>query len=150
MGSSNPGVQTIIHMIPSQHIGSIIGRGGDSIKSLQSRTGARVQVDKNMDGAVERALTITGSPQQIDQVKQEVAQIIAAKEQGGGYGGGGGGYGGGGQGGYGGGAPRGGQGGYQQGGGYGGGQSRGVCVWDGSHPHIVSGVEGSVHFTSIF
>jgi far upstream element-binding protein len=58
--SSIPGVQTIVHMVPSGHIGTIIGRGGDAIKSLQSRTGARVQVDKNVDQATDRALTITG------------------------------------------------------------------------------------------
>lgn len=102
--------------------GRIIGRGGETIRDLQARTGARVQIDRNNS-----TVSITAQdPRAVDEAVRLIQELISSAGSGrgppgGGYGGGGGGGGyGGGGGGYGG-APQQGGGGYSPAGGAGGG-----------------------------
>jgi hypothetical protein len=55
--------------------GIVIGKGGENIRALQLKTGARIQMakDQNMP---ERDVTITGSPQQIEAAKYEINALI--------------------------------------------------------------------------
>lgn len=122
-------------MIPGSKVGLVIGKGGETIKQLQERTGAKMVVVQDGPGQeMEKPLRISGDPQKVEHAKQLVYELIQDKGEpqqnnrsggGGGSGGsgGGGGYnnnrhqdrdqdrgghGGGGGGGYGGGAPHGG------------------------------------------
>ncbi|XP_057431763.1 uncharacterized protein LOC130724532 [Lotus japonicus] len=66
--------------IPNNKVGLIIGKGGETIKSMQAESGARIQVIPLHlppgDPSTERTLKIDGSPEQIESAKQLVNQII--------------------------------------------------------------------------
>jgi len=75
--------------------GRIIGRGGETIREIQARTGARVQLDRQAG-----TVSISGSDQRsVDEAARQVNELVASGRegrmggapQGGGYGGGGGG-----------------------------------------------------------
>lgn len=68
--------------IPTNLAGYVIGRGGENIHSIQTRTGCRLQIQREsemMPGAQERSVTITGTPEGVAAAKQEVLGLIAAK-----------------------------------------------------------------------
>lgn len=86
-------------MIPGSKVGLIIGKGGETIKQLQERTGAKMVVVQDGPGQeMEKPLRISGDPQKVEHAKQLVFELIQDKgdqQQGnnrGGSGGGGGGY----------------------------------------------------------
>jgi far upstream element-binding protein len=94
-------------LVPGSVIGLVIGRGGETIKSIQERTGAMVQVIKEIrpDAQGMRDVKLIGQPGPIAAARVAIEEIIASsKEFGGsgvqrgppqgGYGGGGGGGGG--------------------------------------------------------
>lgn len=90
-------------MIPGSKVGLIIGKGGETIKQLQERTGAKMVVVQDGPGQeMEKPLRISGDPQKVEHAKQLVFELIQDKGEGqqpnnrGGGGGGGGGSGGGG------------------------------------------------------
>lgn len=70
--------------VPNNKVGLIIGRGGETIRSLQSRTGARIQLvplpgppDFNPGAITERMITLIGTKQQIDAASELVKEIIS-------------------------------------------------------------------------
>lgn len=90
-------------MIPGAKVGLVIGKGGDTIKQLQEKTGARmIIIQDGPNQEVIKPLRISGVPQKVEHAKQMVLDLIAQKDalaqqqQGGRSGGGGGGGGGGG------------------------------------------------------
>ncbi|CAI5465232.1 unnamed protein product, partial [Closterium sp. Yama58-4] len=123
-GGSYPGAQgggePVTIKIPNNKVGLMIGRGGETIKSLQARSGARIQVQSDREvepGCTERNVMLMGSKAQTDMAQDLIKEVLDDPRRsgpGGGGGGGGGGYGGQ-QGGY-----RSGPGGWQGGGGGGG------------------------------
>ncbi|KFK32031.1 hypothetical protein AALP_AA6G191200 [Arabis alpina] len=55
--------------VPNDKVGLIIGRGGDTIKNMQTRSGARIQLipqHAEGDGLKERTVRISGDKRQID------------------------------------------------------------------------------------
>ncbi|KAJ8672683.1 hypothetical protein QAD02_003943 [Eretmocerus hayati] len=75
----HPGYSEI--MIPGPKVGLIIGKGGETIKQLQDRSGAKmviVQDGPNQEN--EKPLRITGDPQKVEHAKQLVYELIAEKE----------------------------------------------------------------------
>jgi len=140
MTSGGPGgTPMMVIQVPDERCGAIIGRGGATIKLLQDRTGARIQVPKEGQGGL-RNVSISGPTEQSVTAAHNEIQMLLAQEAGraalpgstGGlpptalYGGGmGGGYG----------APSGGYG--APGGGYGGGYGGG-----GGAPQMLSGTGG--------
>ncbi|KAJ1730300.1 hypothetical protein LPJ72_004546 [Coemansia sp. Benny D160-2] len=63
--------------VPSSKVGLIIGRRGESIKSIQMLSGARVQVQPdNGRGAPERPIHLIGSPDQIEAARVRIMEII--------------------------------------------------------------------------
>ena len=67
-------------MIPGAKVGLIIGKGGETIKNLQERSGTRMVVVQN--GAQqqnEKPLHIFGDPHNVEQAKQLVYDLIAEK-----------------------------------------------------------------------
>lgn len=83
-------------MVPGPKVGLIIGKGGETIKQLQEKSGAKmVVIQEGPNPEQEKPLRITGDPQKVEYAKQLVYDLIAEKEMqayrgpGGGGGGGG-------------------------------------------------------------
>ncbi|CAB0015455.1 unnamed protein product [Nesidiocoris tenuis] len=95
-------------MIPGAKVGLVIGKGGETIKMLQEKSGAKmVVIQDGPNQEAEKPLRITGDPQKVEHARQLVYELLAEKEQrggggrgGAGGGGGRGGFGGGGRGGF--------------------------------------------------
>ncbi|XP_056159075.1 uncharacterized protein LOC115682659 isoform X2 [Syzygium oleosum] len=66
--------------VPNEKVGIIIGRGGDTIKSLQTRSGARIQlIPQHLpegDDSKERIVRITGAKRQIDVATQMIKEVM--------------------------------------------------------------------------
>lgn len=93
-GGFGGGYQEI--MIPGPKVGLVIGKGGETIKQLQEKTGAKMVIIQDGPGQeLEKPLRISGDPQKVEHAKQLVFELIQEKEAGGfpssGGGGGGGG-----------------------------------------------------------
>lgn len=94
-GGFGGGYQEI--MIPGPKVGLVIGKGGETIKQLQEKTGAKMVIIQDGPGQeLEKPLRISGDPQKVEHAKQLVFELIQEKE-GGSFSAGGGGGGGGGQ-----------------------------------------------------
>ncbi|CAI7868734.1 unnamed protein product [Closterium sp. NIES-53] len=113
--------ESVSIQIPNGRVGLIIGRGGETIKNLQNRSGARIQIQSDREvqpGSMERTVMLMGTKQQTDVAQELIREVLDESNRRGGPGFGGGfrqqqqwqGGGGGG-----------GQQGWPQGGGYGGG-----------------------------
>ncbi len=103
---SNPGlglVHEVTFEVPNQVVGSIIGRGGETIQKIQAQYGINVQVAKAVDvaaGASTRPITLKGPQEAVELAKGDIELLVQdrlsvaaqyATGQGGGVGGGGGG-----------------------------------------------------------
>ena len=55
-------------MVPGPKVGLIIGKGGETIKQLQDKSGARMTViqDGSMNQEQEKPLRISGDPQSVE------------------------------------------------------------------------------------
>ncbi|XP_059475011.1 far upstream element-binding protein 3 isoform X3 [Neocloeon triangulifer] len=104
-GHMGGGQNSVEMMVPGNKVGLVIGKGGETIKQLQEKSGAKlVIIQDGPETEMEKALRITGDPQTIEYAKQLVYDLISDKEQqfnrggggGGGFRGGPGGFGGGG------------------------------------------------------
>ena len=65
-------------LVPNSVVGFIIGRGGDNITRMQMQTGAKVQVEKDLQpGQTQRVITLKASNQQaLDDVKKMVQALV--------------------------------------------------------------------------
>ncbi|KAH9761508.1 F17H15.1/F17H15.1 [Citrus sinensis] len=67
--------------IPNNKVGLVIGKGGETIKNMQARTGARIQVIPLHlppgDTSTERTVQIDGTSEQIESAKQLVNEVIS-------------------------------------------------------------------------
>lgn len=83
-GSSRPGLGSgnnfVEIMIPGSKVGLIIGKGGETIKQLQERTGAKmVVIQDGPTQEMEKPLRISGDPQKVEHAKQLVYELIEDK-----------------------------------------------------------------------
>lgn len=69
-GSSKKTIQ-----IPSTEVGRIIGRGGSTIQDLQTKSGARIKVNKDGRG-YEADIDILGNQQQCDKAEELIQELI--------------------------------------------------------------------------
>ena len=99
-GGGSSGGPSATVQVPDDRVGSIIGRGGQTIKMLQDRTGARIQVPKEGANGFRPVQISAPSSDQIQHAYREI-QLLLSQEPGkpsvgsfGGPGGGGGGGGG--------------------------------------------------------
>uniref|UniRef100_A0A8B9HV29 Far upstream element (FUSE) binding protein 3 n=1 Tax=Astyanax mexicanus TaxID=7994 RepID=A0A8B9HV29_ASTMX len=78
----NNAIQEIL--IPASKVGLVIGKGGDTIKQLQERTGVKMIMiqDGPMPTGADKPLRITGDPFKVQQARELVVEIIREKEQG--------------------------------------------------------------------
>ena len=72
-GSVGPGQAQQLVECPKEMVGRVIGRGGETIKGLQSQTGARIQIDQ---AASPCTVTITGDPYCVDAATRAVTDVI--------------------------------------------------------------------------
>uniref|UniRef100_A0A1J3JUL0 Far upstream element-binding protein 1 n=1 Tax=Noccaea caerulescens TaxID=107243 RepID=A0A1J3JUL0_NOCCA len=80
-----PGSDQFSMKIPNNKVGLVIGKGGETIKSMQAKTGARIQVIPLHlppgDPTPERTLQIDGTNDQIEHAKQLVNEIISGENR---------------------------------------------------------------------
>lgn len=69
-------------MVPGSKVGLVIGKGGETIKSLQEKSGAKMVIIQDGPGQelVEKPLRISGDPQKVEHAKQLVFDLILEKE----------------------------------------------------------------------
>ncbi|KAI1178204.1 hypothetical protein F4777DRAFT_586831 [Nemania sp. FL0916] len=83
--------------VPSEAVGMIIGKGGETIREMQNATGCKINVSQSTGpGEVEREIGLVGSQEAIGRAKRAIEDKVEAVRQknSGGSGGGGGGRGG--------------------------------------------------------
>ncbi|XP_075476410.1 uncharacterized protein LOC142517831 [Primulina tabacum] len=75
------GTDPFVIMVPNNKVGLVIGKGGETIKNMQARTGARIQVIPLHlppgDASKERTVQIDGTSEQIEAAKQLVYEVIS-------------------------------------------------------------------------
>ncbi|KFK32529.1 hypothetical protein AALP_AA6G255200 [Arabis alpina] len=85
MGGGQAGGEQFSMMIPNNKVGLVIGKGGETIKSMQAKTGARIQVIPLHlppgDPTPERTLQIDGTSDQIEHAKHLVNEIISGENR---------------------------------------------------------------------
>ncbi|KAH9322354.1 hypothetical protein KI387_016993, partial [Taxus chinensis] len=78
---SQSGGEQIQLQVPNNKVGLIIGRGGETIKNLQSRSGARVQLIPlhlpEGDTSTSRTLQLTGNRNQVEAAQEMIKDIIS-------------------------------------------------------------------------
>lgn len=81
MNMGGPGRSSMEIMIPGPKVGLIIGKGGETIKQLQEKSGAKmVVIQDGPNQEHEKPLVISGDPAKIEHAKQLVYDLIAEKE----------------------------------------------------------------------
>lgn len=63
-------------MVPSDSVGMIIGKGGETIKSMQAETGCKINVQQASGRDVERPIDLVGSAQAIEAAKQAIWEKV--------------------------------------------------------------------------
>mmetsp|Transcript_9661 Transcript_9661/g.27487 ORF Transcript_9661/g.27487 Transcript_9661/m.27487 type:complete len:702 (-) Transcript_9661:1490-3595(-) len=71
--------------VPNGVVGFVIGRGGETITSLQARTGCKVQIQKEHElshGQTQRVITLSASTQEaIDECRQLIMDMVKERVQ---------------------------------------------------------------------
>ncbi|XP_026891202.1 far upstream element-binding protein 3 isoform X2 [Acinonyx jubatus] len=77
----NSTIQEIL--IPASKVGLVIGKGGETIKQLQERTGVKMVMiqDGPLPTGADKPLRITGDPFKVQQAREMVLEIIREKDQ---------------------------------------------------------------------
>ena len=63
---------------PHSLVGWLIGRGGETIRGLQTRSGSGISIDQNLPEGVPRIVVITGSREQVALGKQLVEELLVS------------------------------------------------------------------------
>lgn len=74
--------KTLDMMVPGNKVGLIIGKGGETIRSLQDRAGVKMTIYQNVPDATEteKKLSITGPPDRVENCRQLVLEMLAEKD----------------------------------------------------------------------
>uniref|UniRef100_A0A7N8YA68 Far upstream element (FUSE) binding protein 1 n=1 Tax=Mastacembelus armatus TaxID=205130 RepID=A0A7N8YA68_9TELE len=76
------GLQEFAFTVPTMKTGLIIGKGGETIKSISQQSGARIELQRNPPPNADpniKMFTVRGSPQQIDYARQLVEEKIGVR-----------------------------------------------------------------------
>ena len=84
---------TEVVQCPPSLVGRVIGRQGETIRDIQVRTGAAIQIDQSGPRDTDRPVSISGSAESVAQAKKMVLDVIESATSGGGSANGGGGLG---------------------------------------------------------
>ncbi|XP_074286933.1 uncharacterized protein LOC141612115 [Silene latifolia] len=80
-----PGSEQFVMKVPSNKVGLVIGKGGETIKNIQSQSGAKVQViplhPPPGDMSMERTVQIDGTSEQIEIAKQMVYDAMEKRNR---------------------------------------------------------------------
>uniref|UniRef100_A0A671TMP5 Far upstream element-binding protein 3-like n=1 Tax=Sparus aurata TaxID=8175 RepID=A0A671TMP5_SPAAU len=82
MGSPGP-LQEVTYTIPADKCGLVIGKGGETIKSINQQSGAHVELQRNPPPSTDpntRVFTIRGTAQQMDLARQLIDDKIGVHE----------------------------------------------------------------------
>ncbi|KNA15058.1 hypothetical protein SOVF_101630 [Spinacia oleracea] len=75
------GGEQFVMKVPNDKVALVIGKGGETIKTMQSKSGARIQVVPLHlppgDFSTERNIYINGTPEQIEAAKELVNEVIS-------------------------------------------------------------------------
>ncbi|KAI8935014.1 hypothetical protein NX059_008679 [Plenodomus lindquistii] len=63
-------------MVPSDAVGMIIGKGGETIKSMQSDTGCKINVSQASGADIEREIGLVGTRQAIEDAKRAIWEKV--------------------------------------------------------------------------
>ncbi|KAK0740033.1 hypothetical protein B0T18DRAFT_392933 [Schizothecium vesticola] len=89
-GGGGPDKITDSIYVPSDSVGMIIGKGGETIREMQTMTGCKINVSQpSGPGETEREIGLVGSRDAIAQAKQAIEEKVDAARSKGGPGGGG-------------------------------------------------------------
>uniref|UniRef100_A0A8C4DNI6 K Homology domain-containing protein n=1 Tax=Dicentrarchus labrax TaxID=13489 RepID=A0A8C4DNI6_DICLA len=83
MGSPGP-LQEVTYTIPADKCGLVIGKGGETIKSINQQSGAHVELQRNPPPSTDpntRVFTIRGTAQQMDLARQLIDDKIGVQKQ---------------------------------------------------------------------
>eukprot|EP00267_Zea_mays_P045660 XP_020397979.1 far upstream element-binding protein 1-like [Zea mays] len=79
-GSGQPGSEQFEMTVPDNKVGLIIGKGGETIKGMQTKSGARIQLipQHPPEGVTltERIVRVTGNKKQIEAAKDLIKQAM--------------------------------------------------------------------------
>jgi far upstream element-binding protein len=64
--------------VPSEAVGMIIGKGGETIRDMQNATGCKINVSQASGADVEREIGLVGSRQAIDAAKRAIQEKVDA------------------------------------------------------------------------
>ncbi|CAI5739188.1 unnamed protein product [Hyaloperonospora brassicae] len=91
-GPGNDGDSSSVDMkVPRDLVGYIIGRGGETIRDLQMKSGAHIQIVREDEGAPptpDRFVNITGNPGSLSLAQQLIQNLVDERQQNQGTGGG--------------------------------------------------------------
>lgn len=75
------GIITKVVRVPNEAVGLVIGRGGDTIRQLQIKAGADIQVSREGLSASSdhRSITITGPPEEVSVAEMLIDKIVKEK-----------------------------------------------------------------------
>ncbi|KXS21631.1 hypothetical protein M427DRAFT_275205 [Gonapodya prolifera JEL478] len=76
MGVTGPGMLSDVMQVPSEYVGTIIGKQGSEIRNLESLTGCRINVQQAANGLVTRDISLRGTPEAIAYAKQLIEEKI--------------------------------------------------------------------------
>lgn len=62
---------------PPGIVGRVIGRGGETIRALQTASGAHISIDQNFPEGVDRQVHIQGNPENVARGLKMVSELIA-------------------------------------------------------------------------
>jgi len=75
--ANQPTTETFEMYIPSTYIGPIIGRNGESIRSLQDRSGCRIDIERRpLSDTNDRKVVLRGNPNQIKMARTFIEDIV--------------------------------------------------------------------------
>ena len=73
---------TAVLRCPHALVGLVIGRGGETIKSIKAQTGASIHIDQNFPENVDRVITVGGSKAAVDDARRRIMEVIRAAKKG--------------------------------------------------------------------
>lgn len=62
--------------VPDKMVGFIIGKGGEQISRIQLESGCKIQIAPDSGGLLDRPCTLTGTPENIEQAKRLLSEIV--------------------------------------------------------------------------
>lgn len=65
-------------LIPGNKVGLIIGKGGETITALQTKSGAKIILDSQERTSNDKTVTIQGSPAAISKAKELIKEVIGS------------------------------------------------------------------------